>query len=314
MSAQRDVIFSAGMPTGDAVHIVRRRFVGAPGPRVAIVAGIRGDTPEGVRVAHKVASLLEQHHDALRGTVDIYPCVNPLAAHRGERYWPFFSQDLNRCFPGRLEGHAPDRVAYTLTEEVRDAAQVIELRGANPAFSEAPQAHVRARDTQAADLARHANVNVVWARQPGPAAGSTFAWQHPNTLVLEGGTGNRLQPKVGVALTEGVLNVLNVLGVLPDAILPFHWATITRPLMVGDDRVHRVRAVAGGLFLPSRGVWDEVEAGDVIGEIIEATAGEPIETIRAPASGRILAMREQPVVLPGSMLARVVVTATQESA
>ena len=43
------------VPTGDVVPVLRRRFTGGPGRRVAIVAGIRGDTPEGIRVAYSVA-------------------------------------------------------------------------------------------------------------------------------------------------------------------------------------------------------------------------------------------------------------------
>lgn len=294
------------MPTGDVVQIVRRRFGQAPGPRVAVVAGIRGDAPEGIRVAHQVTQVLAKVHEGLRGVVDVYPCVNPLAAHRGVRSWPFFNQDLNRCFPGRPDGHAPDRVAWTLVEDLRGVDQVIELRGAHPAFSEAAQAHVRESEPAAADLARRANVNVVWARRPGTAAPSTFAWQFPNTLVLEGGNGNRLTAEVGRALTEGVLNVLNVLGVLPDEALPFHWAAITRPEVVGDERVLRVRAERGGLFLPLCHPWDEVEAGELLGEVIDPASGEQLEGITAPQSGYVLAVREQPVVLPGSMVARLV--------
>ncbi|MCB9759004.1 MAG: succinylglutamate desuccinylase/aspartoacylase family protein [Alphaproteobacteria bacterium] len=306
MSTSTDVIFTAGMPTGDAVRVIRRRFSGGEGPRVAVVAGIRGDTPEGVRVAHAVAAVLDQCHDALTGTVDVYPCVNPLAAHLGVRRWPFFNQDLNRRFPGRQDGHAPDRLAHELIRSLQGVEQVIELRGAHPAFAEAAQAHVRAGDEKAADLARNANVNVVWARRPGPAAPSTFAWQFAGTIALEGGTGNRLTAGVGQALAEGVLNMLNVLGVLPDEHLPFHWAAVTRPRIVTDAQVHRVRASKGGLFLPRHRPWDPIALDQLVGEIIAPESGEVVEAIVAPYAGRLLAVREQPVALPGTMVARVV--------
>ncbi len=306
MTAERAVICSAGMPTGDKVDIVRRRFRGGEGPRVVLVAGIRGDAPEGVRVAHNVARSLEACHAELRGTVDIYPCVNPLAAHRGMRNWPFFDQDLNRRFPGRANAHAPDLVARTLVDDVQGADHVLEVRGAHAAFAEAPQAQVRAGDADAARIARSANVNVVWSRSPGPAAPSTFAWQFPSTIVLEGGIGNRLTPEVATTLSNGVLNLLNVTGVLPDDALPFHWAGMSRPEVVGDDQVHRIRVDRGGLFLPRHRVWEAVEAGEVLGEVIDPISGATQQTVTSPADGRVLALREQPVVLPGSMVARVV--------
>jgi len=294
------------MPTGDRVDIVRRRFQAGEGPRVVLVAGIRGDAPEGIRVAHNVARVLGACHEQLCGTVDIYPCVNPLAAHRGLRNWPFFDQDLNRRFPGRANAHAPDLVARTLVDDVQGATQVLEVRGAHAAFAEAPQAQVRSGDSEAAKLARSANVHVVWSRAPGPAAPSTFAWQFPNTIVLEGGTGNRLTPEVATTLSNGVLNLLNVLGVLPDDALTFHWAGMSRPEVVGDEQVHRIRADVGGLFLPRHRPWDAVGEGESLGEVIDPISGAQLAEIPSPKAGRVLALREQPVVLPGSMVARVV--------
>jgi uncharacterized protein len=297
------------LPSGGELQIVRRRF-GAGGedaPRVVIVAGIRGDAPEGIRVAHKVACALEALEDRLKGTVDIYPCANPLAAHQGGRLWPFFDVDLNRIFPGRSDGHPPDRVANALFSDVLGATQVIELRGARSSFSEVPHAQVRHRDEAAAELAASANVQVVWARRPGPGAAGTFAHQFPGTIVLEGGTGNRLRPGIGETLSEGVLSLISRLGILDEADLPFHWAGLSRPVRVTDAQVLRLRAQTGGLFLPYGEIWAEVGQGDLLGEVIDPSNGEIREEIRSTASGHVMAMRDHPVVYPGSMVARVVV-------
>lgn len=299
-------VVSVEMPSGGDVDIVRRRFEGSSGPRIAVVAGIRGDTPEGIRVAHELCQFLEGVEDRLRGTVDVYPCANPLAAHRGSRLWPFFDVDLNRSFPGREDGHPPDRVAWALARDVQGAEQVFELRGAHPAFREAAQAQVRQRDSRAAELAMGGNVAVVWARHPGPAANSTFAHQQPGTIVLEGGTGNRVTPGVGRDLREGLLNIMGMIGVLAEDDLPFHWAALQRPILVTDEEVVRVRAARGGLFLPEGTPWQEVEAGGLLGTVVDPSSGATCEAVTSPVSGRLLAVREQPVVFPGSMVARVV--------
>lgn len=297
------------LPSGGQLEIVRRRFgvAGAEAPRVVIVAGIRGDAPEGIRVAHKVASALEKVEDRLAGIVDIYPCANPLAAHKGDRLWPFFNVDLNRMFPGRHDGHPPDRVAHALFNDIRGATQVIVLRGARAAFSEVPHAQVRHRDEAAAELAASANVRLVWARRPGPAAAGTFAHQFPGAIVLEGGTGNRLRPGIGETLAEGVLSVISRLGVLKEEDLPFHWAGLNRPVRVSDEQVLRLRAQTGGLFLPHGEIWAAVSEGDLLGEVIDPSNGETREEIRSTADGHIMAMRDHPVVYPGSMVARVVI-------
>lgn len=305
MTPTLHVLCSIGLPAGGQVDVVRRRYGNGEGPRVAVVAGLRGDCPEGVRVAHLLSQALEQL-ETIRGQVDIYPCVNPLAALRGSRNWPFFDQDLNRRFPGRPDRHAPDVVAHALVEDVRGADQVFELRGPPASFREAPQAHVRSQSPESAALAQRGNVDAVWVREPTLAAASTFGGQFPNTITLQGGTGNRLTGGVGQVLAEGVLNMLNVLKVVADEDLPFHWAGMTRPLVVQDADVHRLRASRAGLFLPSVSVWAELAPGAELGCVIEPTSGTVLERLTSPLAGRVLAIRDQPVVLPGTMVARVV--------
>jgi len=77
VSERLEEICSIELPTGEAVGVHRRRFTGGAGPHVAVVAGVRGDTPEGTRVAHAVGRHLSTHHERLSGTVDVYPCVIP---------------------------------------------------------------------------------------------------------------------------------------------------------------------------------------------------------------------------------------------
>jgi predicted deacylase len=307
--SEMSAVIQVELPSGDELAIIRWRFgCGGPGvPRVAIVAGIRGDAPEGIRVAHQVARALEKLEDRLTGLVDVYPCANPLGAHQGSRLWPFFDVDLNRLFPGNEHGHQPDRVAHALCNDVRGATQVVELRGAREAFSEVIHAQVRERDVASAELALGANAALVWARKPGPAATRTFAHQFPGSIVLEGGTGNRLTSGVGKELEEGVIHLLTQVGVLAEADLPFHWAALNRPVIVTDDQVFRVRAERSGLFLPEFGVWSEVGEGAVLGTVIDPESGGVLESILSPCAGRVMAVREHPVVYPGTMVARVVI-------
>lgn len=306
VSERLEPICTVALPAGEELDICRRRYGPGGGPHVAVVAGVRGDTPEGIRVAHRLGGFLRTVSDALTGVVDLYPSVNPLAADHGARYWPGFDLDLNRRFPGRPDGHAPDRVAAALVHELRPCDQVVELRGAHPAFREETQAHLRSDDPELLDRALRVNVRVVWRRAPGPPGSGTLAEAVPTLLALEGGVGNRLTEGVGQELVDGVLNLLVVMGVLPEDRLPFHWAAIQRPVVAEDADVVRVRAERGGLFLPLGELWQEVEEGEPLGEVVDPVAGEVLETVTAPVPGRVLAQREQPVVYPGSLVARLV--------
>jgi predicted deacylase len=293
------------LPTHNEVEVVRRRFQGSDGPSVALVAGIRGDTPEGVRVLYEVTQLLRQAAD-LVGRVDVYPCANPLASYSGLQRWPFFDVDLNRRFPGRPDGHPPDRVAHELVRNIAEADVVIELRGAYKAFREICQAHVRAGVERAAELASHANVEVVWARTPDTMATTTFAAQFDTVMVLEGGAGNRLSEGVASELTAGVMNVLASLGMVDEQLVPVHWAAIHRPRLVTDDEVVRVRTELGGVFLPGVEAGTQVARAQQLGMVVDPVQARILQRIEAPVNGRVLAIREQPSVHPGSLVARVV--------
>jgi len=256
-------------------------------------------------VLYEVTRLLRQLPE-ICGTVDVYPCANPLAAYAGVQRWPFFNVDLNRRFPGRIDGHPPDRVAYELVQNLRGADVVIEIRGAYRAFREICQAHVRAGVPAAIDLASNANVEVVWARTPDTMAPTTFAAQFDTVMVLEGGAGNRLSEGVGDEMTAGVMNVLASLGVVDEQAVPVHWAAIHRPRVVTDAEVLRVRTELGGVFMPSVQAGALVARSQPLGTVVDPVHATVLQRVEAPVAGLVLAIREQPSVHPGSLLARVV--------
>lgn len=306
MSPPLESICAIELPSGDEVQVLRRRLGGGESPRVALVAGVRGDTPEGTRILHAVSRHLAPLEGRLRGTVDLFPCLNPMAAHHGARTWPGFDLDLDRRFPGRADGHAPDRVAHALLAAVEGATQVIDLRGAHPAFRQVPQARVRDGHAEALERAVVCNARVVWRREESPAG--SLAEAIPGLVTLEGGVGNRLTEGVGLELSDGVMNLLAVLGILPEEDLPFHWAAIQRPLVVTDAEVCAVRTERGGLFLPSAPVWAEVAEGDALGDVVDPLSGDARASIAAPRAGRVVALREQPVVYPGNLVVRLAAT------
>jgi uncharacterized protein len=298
-------LYTLELPSGSSVSVYRRRFGNGNGPRVVFTAGIRGDAPEGIRVAHTIAEFLEKNKNSLDGTVDIYPCVNPLAAEQGRRLWPFFEVDINRMFPGNSNGHPPAQVAHALVSDIKGADLVIELRGARPGFSEIPQALVRSGNVQSIKYALASNVSLVWQRNPGPSATLTFAYQFQNSIILEGGRGNQLTKKIGDLLLDGCLNIISLIGILPEDKLPFHWTVIERPKLLSNDDVFRLRVNRAGLFLPSCTLRGKINKGDEIGRVLEPATGVVRENIISPVEGFVMALRSQPVVSPGIMVARV---------
>ena len=301
--AEQSVVFELEMPTGGSVEVVRHRFGSSPQPRVAIVSGIRGDAPEGMRIALALMMFLQENEHHIQGCVDVYPCMNPLAAEQGRRLWPFFDVDLNRLFPGKENGHPPARVAHSLVQDLQQCDYVLELRGARPFFQEITQALVRSEE--AANLAMHLNVQLVWKRHPGPAASKTFAYQFPNTIVLEGGVGNQLTEDVGEQLRNGLLNFLGQVGLLPEEVLPFSWAGMERPVLVEGESVERIRVSRAGFFVPEVALGATITKGERIGTVVDISSGILREEVLASCDGLLMALRVQPIVSLGTMVARI---------
>lgn len=305
-------IFELQTPSGATLSVQRYRYGNGNGPTVAFVAGVRGDAPEGIRVAFRLMQSLQSLESDLNGYVDVYPCINPLAAEQGRRLWPGFDIDQNRQFPGKVDGHPPARLAHRLTEDLRHADLVVEIRGARLGFVEIPQAMIR--ETQVdneilegvtlLDIARQCNTSIVWTRRSSSIADKTLGKQFENVIVLEGGQGNRLTEDVGDIFADGCLYLLTRTTVLPESLLPFPWMAMEDPILVKDDDVVRTRVNAAGLFLPSARLNAIVEAGELLGMVLDPRTSAVVEKIYSSRTGRIIALRNQPVISPGDMVVR----------
>ena len=89
------------------------------GKRLCVVTGIHGDELEGQYVAFLLNQELQRHPEYLHDTVDIYPAMNPLGINTIQRGVPLFDLDINRMFPGYMQGETTQRIAGTLFDAVK---------------------------------------------------------------------------------------------------------------------------------------------------------------------------------------------------
>lgn len=309
-------IFDLQTPSGATLTVQQHRFGQASsdkGLHIAFVAGVRGDAPEGIRVAFRLMQALRELEPRLEGVVDIYPCINPLAAEQGRRLWPGFDIDQNRQFPGDPQGHPPARLGHRLMNALKGVDLLVKLRGARPGFVEVP--HVMIRGSHAnnvvlegvtlLDIARQCNTTLVWQRTSGTKADKTLANQFENVIVLEGGQGNRLTDDVGDIFGDGCLYLLTKTTVLPETLLPFPWMAMENPVVLEDNQVERIRVSSAGLFLPSVRLGSVVQEGEEIGVVMDPKTSTSVETIHSTSNGIVIALRNQPVVSIGELVARI---------
>ena len=93
------------------------------GPRLAVLAGVHGDEPEGVLAARRLLVRLETLPFA--GTVVVIPVACPGAFAADTRASAVDGLNLARTFPGNPGGSDSQRLAHALTEQVIAPASLL---------------------------------------------------------------------------------------------------------------------------------------------------------------------------------------------
>ncbi len=87
--------------------------IGAGPPELWIVAGVHGDEVEGIAVVEDTLTTIQPD----RGTLVGVPVAHPAALELGTRRGPD-NLDLNRTYPGRLDGSPTEQAAYSLWSQL----------------------------------------------------------------------------------------------------------------------------------------------------------------------------------------------------
>jgi predicted deacylase len=81
---------------------------------------------------------------------------------------------------------------------------------------------------------------------------------------------------------------------------------VKKPHVARDNQVTYINSESSGIFIPNVDVHDKVEAGMLIGSVVNVLTGTVEQKVVAPTSGTITAIREYPAIEMGSLLARIV--------
>ena len=93
---QVSTVASVALPVDERLMVRRCRYQAGQGRRLCVVTGTHGDELAGQYVCFALSQLLAAHPERLRGTVDIYPALNPMGIDSVTRGIPAFDLDMNR--------------------------------------------------------------------------------------------------------------------------------------------------------------------------------------------------------------------------
>lgn len=313
MEKRVEVILSLELPYRETLKLQRTVYAGGSGPRVAITAGLHGDELEGLYVCHRLAAWLEHlaktHPRALRGQVELYPGLNPLGLNSLQRTVPGFDSDLNRSFPGYPDGLLPQRIAAATVSRLQGSALVVDVHAGSMYLRELPQTRIaQAYSDVLLPLARRMNLDVIWIQSEAVTAleitlANSLNQRGVPCLLVEMGAGNSVTPAFSEQLLTGLLSIWQELGVLDaglDLSEPSH-----SPMIVNDDQVYHLNAITSGMFVPLLGNGASVAADQPMGYIVSPFEGSSLAEVCSPVAGKLLTLRQYPLVYEGSLLARI---------
>jgi len=310
---QTETIFPIRTPLGTPIQITRQSFTGRRGnPRVSFLAGLHGDELEGVYLCHRLIQYLRglqaREPEALRGTVHIYPAVNPQALGAATRLSPFFASDMNRQL-GDKNGHSlPAQACQKLLDSLRNSSDcVVDLHASNLHLRELAQIRIIEEfDRKLIPLALRTNTDLIWVHPASGVFESTFGYNLNRakipTLVVEAGICLRIDDALCDQVLNGMIHLLHHLGVLATA---EGAPEVKEPMLVHPSEVHQVQAEHAGLFVARARLGQMLEAGDILGEVVDPLRGEVVEEAVAPEAGLLFTLREHPVTYQGAALARI---------
>lgn len=277
----------AGLAVPTPVLVAHGEF---PGPVLCLVAAVHGDELNGVEIVRRI--MFELELDKLAGTVIGIPIANAFGFLRGSRYLPD-RRDLNRFFPGSVDGSMASRFAHAMFEQViRSCTVLIDIHTGSFNRTNLPQLRADLGNESVLRLSRQfGDMAVLHSAGPsGSLRGAATAIGIP-AVTLEAGGPSQFQVEAVDAGVDAIENVLDRLEMLKQ----FRMFRAPQPVFYDSTWV---RAESGGILFSEVVLGDEVVTGQRL-----ATVTDPIENRRevlyAPFNGRILGMALNQVVMPG---------------
>lgn len=303
------IVAKAALPVGEELKIQKNRLEpsdGVGGGRISIVTGIHGDELEGQFVCYELNRRILEHPEYLHGIVDIYPALNPLGIDTVTRGIPAFDLDMNRIFPGREDGDMNEYIAAGIIRDLEGSDLCLDIHASNIYLTEIPQIRINELHRERLlPLAQKANVDFIWVHGASTVLEATLAYslnsRGVDTLVVEMGVGMRITKEYGVQMTDGIFSLMKEIGIWTGPV-----AEVRKPIVSeAADDVHFLNAPCSGVFVKDRTHGALLEKGERLGRIVNPLTGELLCEVKAPASGWLFTIREYPMVLEGSLMARI---------
>lgn len=284
------------LPSDNRISVHAHVFhTGIVGPSLLILGGVHGNEINGIEIVRR--SLEEGYYKDIKcGTVIVIPLLNVYGFINFSRDVAD-GKDVNRSFPGHINGSLASRVARILTKKILPHVDLaFDFHTGGDARYNLPQVRYYKADPLASEMAKIFGVKFLIEQPliPNSFRRAAFDMGVP-AVVYEGGEAIRLDKFAIEQGTQGIKNVLVGLEMMP-----------YDGQSESDERIvikknNWVRAVSAGLFIWSKKSGDLVAKGDKLGEIKDPYGSKSVDVI-STYSGYIICHNNASVVSLGDAL------------
>ena len=265
-----------------------------PGPKLWLSAAIHGDEINGVEIIAQILNRVNPQN--LRGTIIAVSMVNVFGFIEQSRYLPD-RRDLNRSFPGSETGSLASQLANLFMREiVARSTHGIDLHTAAVHRINLPQIRANLEEpiTYKCAKAFGAPIMMHSSTRDGSLRHAATKKGIP-VLLYEAGEALRFDPMAIEVGVQGILRVLNCLGMYDDNLVAptsHVWET---------KKSKWIRASCGGIFHLEVNLGDKVQKKQELGYITNAF-GERRVAVRANNNGLVISHIQNPLVNQGDAI------------
>lgn len=263
------------------------------GPTILLMAGVHGDEINGVAIVREI--IKKEYNKPDCGTIICIPVLNVFGYLNQKRAFPD-GRDLNRMFPGSLQGSLASQFAYTFRKEIVPLVDyVIDFHTGGASRENMAQVRCVFADDKALELAKvFCAPFIVHSENISKSVRETVNKLGKTILLFEGGKSKHIDQQVIDYGVKGAYNVMKHIGILKG-----ETDTTTKPILIKKSKW--VRALYSGMFKAVAANGSKVQKGGVIGYILDPY-GEFEKKVKAPFDGYIFCVNNAPVVNKGNAL------------
>ena len=304
-----ETVMTAQMPVGLPIKIKKNRLepdtIQENMPRLSIVAGVHGDELQGQYICYELIRRIKEERENLKGIVDVYPCVAPMALEIRKRNAPG-ALDMNAMFPGSHHGHTIEYMAAEVIEDLKGSDFCIDIHSSDIFIRELPQIRVPENaGKKVTELAQKSGIPVLWMNSnsssvwEGSLAYSLRRKGIPN-LVIESGIALKIDYEYCKKVIDGIFQMMKELEVFEGEVSP-----TKKTVTVKKNDVEVIHCNTSGIFIPKIQIGSFLRENQVLGCIVRPILGAELEEVKSSCDGMIFSLREYPAVCEGELLARI---------